>query len=145
MFRRTKTDAVKANVVSGTELAAALARDRKFRKHLIAALGHGELARRRAARQVTMTAMLARLAADEELRGQLVTATKNLQQAWSRVERKQRSNRLRNTLLVLGGAATVAALVRSREQVREQATKLRRSDQKPETPAPAQVTGLIEA
>ena len=107
MFRQTKTDAVRANVVSGTELAAALARDRKFRKHLIDALGHGELARRRAARQVTMTAMLARLAADEELRSELVTATRNLQRAWSRVERK-RSNRLRNALLVLGGAAAIA-------------------------------------
>lgn len=143
MFRRTKTDVVKANVVSGAELASALARDRKFRKHLIAALGHGELARRRAARQVTMTAMLARLAADEELRGQLVDATKNVQQAWSRVERQQQSHKVRNVLLVIGGAAAVAALVKSREQVRDQAMKLRRSDEKPQ--APASAPGLVEA
>lgn len=146
IFGRTKTDAVKANVISGKELAAALARDRRFRKHLVAALGHGELARRRAARQVTAAAMLARLAADEDLRRELATATKNLQQAWARVER-QRSHRLRNTMLVLGGAAAVAALVQSRERVREQATKLRRTDQKPEAPAsaPAPATGLVEA
>jgi hypothetical protein len=139
MFGRTNTDAVKANVASGKELAAALARDRKFRKHLISALGHGEAARRRVAEQITMKAMLMRLAADEELRRDLVTATKSLQEAWSRVEKK-RSHRLRNTLFVVAGAVAVAGVIQSRGRLQEQASKLRRSgastDEKAEPAAP---------
>jgi len=143
MFGRTRTDAVKDNVATGKELATALARDRKFRKHLIAALGHGEIARRRVTEQITLKAALMRLAADEELRRELMTATKNLQDAWSRVEKKQRSHRLRNTLFVVAGAAAAAGVVRSRGRLQEQASKLRRSgastDEKPETAAPVVV------
>ena len=143
MFGRIKTDAVKDNVASGKELAAALAQDRKFRKHLISALGHGEAARRRVAEQITMKAMLMRLAADQELRRDLVTATKSLQDAWSRVEKKKRSNRLRKTLFVVVGAVAVAGVVQSRGRLQEQASKLRSSgtstDEKPEAAAPVTV------
>jgi hypothetical protein len=142
MFGRTRTDAVKDNVATGKELAAALARDRKFRKHLIAALGHGEIARRRVTEQITLKAALMRLAADEQLRREVVTATKSLQDAWSRVEKK-RSHRLRNTLFVVAGAVAVAGVVQSRGRLQEQASKLRRSgastDEKPEAVAPVVV------
>ena len=117
MFRRSKTKILRENAVSAKELAVALSRDRKFRKQLLSALGHGAAARRRAARRIGMTAVLTRLAADLELRRELVRMSKNVQNAWTRVEKK-RSHRLRNVLVVLGGAATAAGLIQSRGWLR---------------------------
>jgi uncharacterized membrane protein len=112
MFGRSKTEAAKEKAVSGTELAVALAQDKKFRRELMAAIGHGAGARRRAARQIGLTAVVSRIAADKELRRQLLEMTRNVQNAWTRVEKK-RSHRLRNTLIVLGagGAAAAAASI----------------------------------
>jgi uncharacterized membrane protein len=117
MFRQSKTNILRANAVNAKELAVALSRDRKFRKQLLSALGHGAAARRRAARRIGMTAVLTRLAADRELRRELVRMSKNAQNAWARVEKK-RSHRLRNVLVVLGGTATAAGLIQSRGWLR---------------------------
>jgi uncharacterized membrane protein len=125
MFRRTKTNALKENVASGKDLALALSRDKKFRKQLLSALGHGAAARRRAAGQIALTAMLTRLAADERLRRELASMTDNVQEAFGRVKKK-RSHRLRNTLLVLGGGATAVGLVQSRDWLGTRASALRR-------------------
>jgi hypothetical protein len=114
--RRSKTQAVKDNAASSTELALALARDKKFRKQLAAAIGHGMAARRRAASRFGLAAAAARLAADGELRSELAAATESLQEAWSRVERK-RSHRLRTTLLVVGGAAGALVAFKFRSKV----------------------------
>jgi uncharacterized membrane protein len=108
MFKRTKTKALKNNAASATELATALAKDRKFRKQLASALGHGIVARRRAARRIGFAAAVARLSADPKLRRELQAMLKNLDKAWTRVEKK-RSNRLRNTLLAVAGAGGAAA------------------------------------
>jgi uncharacterized membrane protein len=108
MFKRTKTKALKNNAASATELATALAKDRKFRKQLASALGHGIVARRRAARRIGFAAAVARLSADPKLRRELQAMVKNLDRAWTRVEKK-RSNRLRNTLLAVAGAGGAAA------------------------------------
>jgi uncharacterized membrane protein len=116
MFGRSRTQVVKDNASSGTELALALARDKRFRKQLASAIGHGMAARKRAAGRLGMAAAAARLAADEELRHELTATMESLQAAWSRVERK-RSHRLRTTLLVLGGAAGAAVVVRFRSKV----------------------------
>jgi len=107
MFGRTKTDELKQNAITGKELALALSRDTKFRKQLANAIGSGVRARRRAARRLGTTAAVTRLANDKQLRRELQRMTKNLQNAWGRVERK-RSHKLRNTLIVVGvgGAAT---------------------------------------
>jgi uncharacterized membrane protein len=111
MFGRSKTEAAKEKAVSGTELAVALAQDKRFRRELMSAIGHGAGARRRAARQIGLTAVVSRIAADKELRRQLREMTQNVQNAWTRVEKK-RSHRLRNSLLLLGaGGAAVAAAV----------------------------------
>jgi uncharacterized membrane protein len=96
------------NAASATELAAALARDKRFRKQLLSAVGHGTIARRRAKRRLGFYAALNRLASDEKLTGELRKMSKNLEKAWSRVERK-RSHELRNTVLVVGSAGTVVA------------------------------------
>ena len=109
MFGRTRTQAVKEQAASSKDFALALSRDRKFRKQLLSAIGHGAKAKRRAAKRVGFLAAATRLANDKHLKRELETMTKNLQKAWSRVERKQkRSHKLRNTMLVLGGGAAAA-------------------------------------
>ena len=106
MFRRrSKTDVLKDNAISGKELALALSRDKKFRKQVAQAVAHGIRARRRAAAQLGMTAAATRLAYDKELRRELQTMTKNLQAAIGRTERK-RSHKLRTTTIVLGAGGT---------------------------------------
>src|SRR3954447_3339327 len=116
MLRRNRAAAVKESAVSGKELAVALAQDKKFRKELVAAVGHGVVARRRAARRLGIVAAIGQLAADEELRRELRQMTQNAQKAWARAEKK-RSNRLRNTVIFLlaSGGAAAAALPQSRQ------------------------------
>jgi uncharacterized membrane protein len=109
MFGRTKTEAVKDRAASSKDFALALSRDKKFRKQLISAIGHGTKAKRRASKRIGFLAAATRLTNDKQLRRELETMTKNLEQAWNRVQRKQkRSHKLRNTMLVLGGGAAVA-------------------------------------
>jgi uncharacterized membrane protein len=109
MFGRTKTQAVKDRATSSKDFALALSRDKKFRKQLASAIGHGAKAKRQAAKRVGFLAAATRLVNDKQLRRELETMSKNLQQAWNRVERKQkRSHKLRNTMLVLGGGAAAA-------------------------------------
>jgi uncharacterized membrane protein len=118
MFRRSKTKTLKDNALSGKELALALSRDKKFRKQLAKAAGHGLRARRRAASRFGMTATAARLANDKQLRRELQTMANNLQDAWGRVERK-RSHKLRNTtIVVLGAGGAVAGLYGWRKRSR---------------------------
>ena len=117
MLGRTTTKQMKKNAASGKDLAIALAQDRKFRKQLLSAAGHGVHAKRRAARRIGLMAAATRIASDEQLRRELREMTGNLQQAWARVQTK-RSHRLRNTVILVGGAAAAARLFRSRDQLR---------------------------
>jgi uncharacterized membrane protein len=108
MLGRSKAKAMKEGVGSSADLAAALAQDPKFRRHLLRAAGHGAVARKRAASRIGLAAVAARLAADEELRRELREAAESLQQAWDRVQKK-RSHKLRNTLLVAFGLGGIVA------------------------------------
>jgi uncharacterized membrane protein len=110
-----RSSEVKETAISAGELSAALARDTKFRKQLLAAIGHAESARQRAASRVGLVATAKQLADDEQFRQELRAASEDLRRAWSRVE-KERSHRQRNTLLMVAGAgaATAAALPQSR-------------------------------
>jgi uncharacterized membrane protein len=108
MFGRSKTQAVKDNAASGTDLAVSLAQDKRFRKQLLSAIGHGAAARERAASRIGLVAAANRLATDKELRDELRQMTENLQKAWTRVEKK-RSHKLRNFLIVVAGIGTAAA------------------------------------
>ena len=111
MFGRTKTQAVMDQAATSKEFALALSRDKKFRKQLLSAIGHGAKAKRRAAKRVGFLAAATRLANDKQLRRELERMTKNLQHAWTRVEVKQkRSHKFRNTMLVLGGGAAAAGV-----------------------------------
>jgi uncharacterized membrane protein len=116
MFGSSKTQAMKDNAASGKELALALARDKKFRKQLGSAVGHGTAAKRRAAKRFGLMAVAAGLAADDKLRRELATTMQSLQGAWGRVEKK-RSHKLRNTMLVLAGGAGALGLYKLRAKV----------------------------
>jgi uncharacterized membrane protein len=116
MFGRTRTEAVKENTAAAAELAAALARDKKFRKQVIAATAHGMRAKRRAAATVGPLSVLGRLATDAELREELRLMRASLQAARARLEKK-RSHTLRNLVMILagaGGAALAASKGRGR-------------------------------
>jgi uncharacterized membrane protein len=108
MFGGRRTKALQQNAADATELALQLARDRKFRKQLASAVGHGMVARRRARRRFGLTAAAARLASDDELRRNVAQIGRDLQGAWARVERK-RSHRVRRAILLLAGAGGVTA------------------------------------
>ena len=45
VLKSTKTQALKDNAASAAELATSLAKDKKFRKQLLSAVGHGATAR----------------------------------------------------------------------------------------------------
>jgi uncharacterized membrane protein len=110
VLRSTKTQAVKDSAVSAAELARSLAKDKKFRKQLLSAISHGTIAKRRASKRIGFVAAVTRLGADEKLKTELHKMTKNLENAWGRVEKK-RSHKLRNSLLV--GAAVAAMKARN--------------------------------
>ena len=118
MFRRTRTAALKENAASARELGTALAKDKQFRKELLSAVSHGTGARRRAARRIGFVAAVSRLASDPKVTRELRHMTRNLDKAWSRVEKK-RSHKLRNSLLVVAGAggAVVAVVPQVRRWV----------------------------
>src|SRR5215207_5416772 len=99
MLGRSRTDAVRKKAVDGSDFAASLAKDKKFRKELLKAAGHGRTAKRRAEQRVGLFATSRRLATDEKLRREVQEMVQHLQNARSRVEKK-RSHKLRNTLLV---------------------------------------------
>ncbi len=107
MFKRSQMTVMKDNAAAVSDLVAQLAADRKFRKRLLAASAHGVRARRRAWLQVGQMGRALRLLRDRELRRELRQMIRDVEAAWRRVERK-RSHRLRNTLLLVGGAAAGA-------------------------------------
>jgi uncharacterized membrane protein len=114
----SKTDSLRKDAARGRELGAALAKDRKFRKELLKAIGHGRTAKRRAERRFGFFPTATRVANDEKLRREVRRMTEHLQKAWTRVEKK-RSHKLRNTMLVLGVGGVVAAVPQVRRFVIE--------------------------
>jgi uncharacterized membrane protein len=139
MFGRSKTQAVKESAASGTDLAVSLAQDKKFRKQLLSAVGHGAAARQRAASRIGLVAALHRLGTDKELRSELRQMTANLQNAWTQVEKK-RSHKLRNFLIV--GAGIGAAVAAVAPKARKRVSKL--GDVVSSGPIPRTITESIE-
>jgi len=113
MFRKSKTDDVK----DGAGLALELARDKKFRRELLSAVGHGHAAKRRASERTGRTAALKRLAADERLRGELSEMATSLRHAKERAEKKRSGHGLRRTFLFLGALSAVAAVPQVRTRL----------------------------
>jgi uncharacterized membrane protein len=115
MLGRSRMAAVRERAAVASELAAQLARDKKFRKQIIGAAKHGSRARQRTVRQIGLPSLVARLATDAELRAEVQQMSGDLQAAWERLQAKRaRSHGLRNTLLLAGFGAGVALVRRTR-------------------------------
>jgi uncharacterized membrane protein len=84
--------------------------DEKARRRLVTAVTAGLAARQRAKRQMGFSGLLRRLAEDPVLRANAMTMLVSLQQARQRVERR-RSHKVRNVLLLVGGAGGATAVV----------------------------------
>jgi Polyketide cyclase / dehydrase and lipid transport len=87
-----------------------LAHDKKLRRGLGSAVGHGFAAGRRAKRQTGLAGAARRLAHDDELQEHLRRMTAEVEKAGRRL-RKPRRHRLRTALFVLGGTVAAAMLV----------------------------------
>jgi len=108
--RSSTVDSVKHNARHGTDLASQLLRDTKFRKQVVAAVGHGTAARRRARSRVGLISAVTRLAGDEQLRDELAAMRVELRRAWSRVERK-RSHPVRKAVFVVAAVGVGGAIL----------------------------------
>jgi hypothetical protein len=87
-----------------------LAKDEKLRQRLAAAIIAGAGARQRVRRQRGLTGLVRRLAADPVLRAQLIELGAELKGVQKRAK-KAHSHKLRNVMLVAGGAGMVAAAI----------------------------------
>jgi hypothetical protein len=116
MLGRGRSAKLRKNAVDASELARQLAQDRKFRKRLSSAIGHGVKARRRARRELGVAGTIRRLASDERLLRELRSARDDLQQANRRIRRRRRSHKLRNAALI-GSLAGLAAVPQVRQRV----------------------------
>jgi uncharacterized membrane protein len=135
MFGRSRTERVKAGADDGAAVARDLAQDKKFRKEIAAAIRHGAVAREQARIRPGLMATISRLASDERLRNELKEVTTHLEKARARLQ-KRRSHKLRNTMLIAGGASAVAAVPQTRRFLTQRATNL--------TPGPRTVTASID-
>jgi uncharacterized membrane protein len=111
MLERSRMGTVREQAAAAGKLATQLAQDKKLRKRLSGAATHASRAKRRTVRQFGSLNLLARLAADAELRAEVQQMTADLQAALQRVQAKRaRSRHLRNTLLLAGLAGGAVAL-----------------------------------
>jgi uncharacterized membrane protein len=112
MFGKSRTTALKEQAAAAGDLAAQLARDKRFRKQVVNAAKHGSRAKGRAVRDIGVLAVAGRLAGDAELRAEVQQMTRDLQAAWARLKEKRDSGHgLRKALPLLvgiGGGAAVA-------------------------------------
>jgi uncharacterized membrane protein len=100
---------------AASALVGQLARDRKFREHLIGAAEHALRAKGRMDRQIGLLSLVERLRADTELAGEVREMTRDLQAAWERLPAERTpSHRLRKTLLLVGAGLGIAFAQRRR-------------------------------
>jgi hypothetical protein len=116
MFRRQRTDKLKETAVDASRLAVELAQDKRFRKRLVSAIEHSLAAKRRATRGRGLAGVVQRLNSDQTLLRELKSARHDLEQARARLERKRRSHKLRN-LLLLGSLASFVGIPALRRRV----------------------------
>jgi uncharacterized membrane protein len=115
MFGQSRTAAMKEQASAASELAAMLARDKKFRRQVSGAAQHGVRAKSRATKSIGMLAVARRLATDAELRAEVQQMTDDVRAAWARLDAKRNKHHsLRNTLLVIAGAGAGLVALRRR-------------------------------
>ena len=111
-----------------SELARELAQDETFRKRLLSAIGHGSEAARRARGGFGLKGAIERLMTDQRLLSELRAARKDLQRAYTRVEAKKRSHKLRK-LLFFAALASVVGVPQIRQRVAEAIARVRNYSQ----------------
>ena len=116
MFPRSKTERLKTNAISASELALELAQDEKFRKRLLSAIKHSSEAGRRTRRGLGLTGAVSRIATDQALHAELRSARNDLERAYTRAEAKRSTHRLRR-LGVVAGLASLTAVPQLRKRV----------------------------
>lgn len=112
MFGESKMTAVKRNAAAVADFARQLNSDEKLREHLLSASSHAAEAKLLARRRFGRLSRFREVAMDQQLRAELAEMVRELQDTWDRVGRK-RSRRLRKSLLLIGSAGAVIAIVRS--------------------------------
>jgi uncharacterized membrane protein len=110
MLGRTKgTTGVASDALdSASPYFAQLASDKKLRRQLMAAVGAGVAARRRARRRAGLLGAVAQLASDPVLRIQVIESAVQLQRASRRMKKRSASHTTRNALLLVIGAGAAA-------------------------------------
>src|SRR5262249_10621406 len=124
-----------------SDFAASLAKDKKFRKELLAAISHGTIAQRRAKRKLGFLAAARSMTRDEKLRRELKKMMDSVDRVVSRVEKK-RSHKVRTTLLVIGGvggAVVVPVKLRGHQKLPAGRTSARTLETAKEVDVPAPV------
>jgi uncharacterized membrane protein len=114
MSGRSRMTAFKGQAATVSEVAAQLARDKKFRKQLAGAANHGSRAKQLAVREIGSLSLVRRLASNAELRAELRQMAGELEAAWERLQDTRTSHRLRNTLLLAGVAGSLGLVLRKR-------------------------------
>jgi hypothetical protein len=114
MIGKSRGEKAKKSAASASALALALAQDKRFRKRLLSAIGHGSEAARRTRGALGLSGVVARLATDETLLKELRNARGDLEQAYERLEAKRRTHKLRNLFLLGLLAALAVPQVRAR-------------------------------
>ena len=110
MLTRTKEsqmDKAKSTMGDLVKYAQEVARDERLRADMRAALEHGSTASQRFKKDVQAGGIYARLASDRKLRKNLRAMLDDLDDAAQRM-RPKRTHRVRNALLVIGGAIAAA-------------------------------------
>jgi hypothetical protein len=111
--RRNET---KKRAGEAAQLAIELAQDKKFRKQLLSALKHTDVASGRTRTALGPTGTLRRLASDETLRHELSRARADLQRAYARAGKRKTGHKLRNVTLI-AGLASLAGLPQVRTRL----------------------------
>ena len=113
---QSRAERVKVNAANIAELALQLGQDKKFRQRLVSAIEHGTKAGLRTKQSLGVLGALTRLASDQALLKELQSARRDLEEARGRLEKKRRSHKARN-LIVLASLASLAAIPQLRSRL----------------------------
>jgi hypothetical protein len=116
MVGRSQTERIRAGAANTVELALELAQDTKFRQRMLSAIEHSIRAGLRMRGQLGLLGAVTRLANDQALLKELQSARRDLEQARGRLEKRRRSDKVRN-LIALGLLASLAAVPQFRNRL----------------------------
>jgi hypothetical protein len=111
LIRETQMDKAKKALQEVASYAGEIVRDERLRSDIRAAADHGAKAGDRVKKDVDAGGISSRLVTDRKLRKNLRAMLDDLDKAGERMRRKK-SHRVRNILLMLGGAVAAFAAVR---------------------------------